>query len=78
MADEDVWKRRFMIYSAIRLAGLAIFFLGIAVAYSDLVREGGWPQLGGIIAILGAIDAVFAPRLLKKAWDQQDQQKPGP
>ena len=74
MANEDIWRRRFYIYSAVRLAGLAIFFLGIAIAYSDLVRQGGWPQLGAIVAILGAIDTVFAPRLLKKAWDEADRE----
>jgi hypothetical protein len=72
MADEDQWRRRFFAYTLVRLGGLAIFFLGIAIAYSNLVREGGWPQLGAIVAILGAIDTVFAPRLLKKGWDQQD------
>jgi hypothetical protein len=43
--------------------------------YTNLVREGGWPQVGAIIAIMGAIDAVFAPRLLKKIWEQQDQER---
>ena len=74
MADEDIWRRRFFAYTAVRVGGLAIFFLGIAIAYSNLIREGGWPQLGAIIAIVGAIDTVFAPRLLKKGWDRQDQQ----
>lgn len=59
-------------YMGVRVAGLAIFFLGIVIIYTDLVREGGWPQVGAIVAIMGAIDALFAPRLLKKAWDQQD------
>ena len=76
MADEDVWRRRFYLYSAARLGGLAIFFLGIAIAYSNLVRDAGWPQLGAIIAIMGVIDALFAPRLLKRAWDEQDRQGP--
>ena len=74
MADEDIWRRRFFAYTAVRVGGLAIFFLGVAIAYSNLIREGGWPQLGAIIAIVGAIDTVFAPRLLKKGWDRQDQQ----
>jgi hypothetical protein len=65
MADEDIWRRRYFVYSAVRLGGLAIFFLGIAIGFTNLVREGGWLQLGAIIAILGAIDTVFAPRLLK-------------
>jgi membrane protein implicated in regulation of membrane protease activity len=76
MADEDVWKRRFLAYSAVRLGGLVIFFLGIAIAYGNVVRPGGWPQLGAIIAILGALDTVLAPRLLKKAWDERDRSDP--
>lgn len=70
--DDDVARRRLLIHSAIRLGGLAIFFLGIAVMYTNLVRRGGWPQLGAIIAIMGVLDAMLAPRLLKRAWDEQD------
>jgi hypothetical protein len=69
--DDALWRRRLLAYSAVRLAGLAIFFLGIAIIYTDLVRPGGWPRLGAVIAIMGAIDALFAPRLLKKVWDQE-------
>ena len=72
MADEAIWRRRFLIFMLARLFGLATFFAGIAIAYSDIVREGGWPALGAILAIMGAIDAVFAPKLLKKHWDQED------
>ena len=72
--DEDVAMKRLILYSLVRLGGLAIFFFGIAIIYTNVVREGGWPQVGAIVAIMGAIDAVFAPRLLKKAWDQQDEQ----
>jgi hypothetical protein len=72
MADDDVWRRRLLAYTAVRAAGLAIFFLGVAIAYSGLAREGGWPQLGAIVAILGAVDALFTPRLLKKLWEGRD------
>jgi hypothetical protein len=72
MADEQTWRRRFLIYSAVRIGGLAIFFLGLAIAYSDLAREGGWPQVGAVVAIMGVIDALFAPRLLKREWERQD------
>ena len=73
MSENDaLWRRRLLLYSLVRFGGLAIFFLGIAIAYSNLVRDGGWPQLGAIIAIMGVIDALFAPRLLKKAWNEQD------
>jgi hypothetical protein len=74
--DEDAqWKRRLLAYSAVRLAGLALFFLGVAIIYTDLLRQGGWPQVGAIVAIMGAIDALLAPHLLKKAWDRQDKER---
>lgn len=72
MDDEAVWKRRFHIFALVRLAGLATFFLGIAIAYTGLVRQGGWPTVGLIVAIMGLIDAVFAARILKKQWERED------
>jgi hypothetical protein len=72
MDEESKHRNRLIGYSAVRLGGLAIFFLGVAIVYTDLVREGGWPQVGAIIAIMGVIDAMFAPRVLKKLWDEQD------
>lgn len=71
--DEALWRKRLMLYSLVRVGGLAIFLLGIAIAYSNLLWPGGWPQVGAIVAIMGAIDALFAPRVLKRAWDKQDQ-----
>lgn len=75
MADEDVWRKRLAIYSLVRFGGLAIFFLGLAIVYTNLLRQGGWPQVGAVVAILGAIDALFAPRLLKREWNRQDRQQ---
>jgi hypothetical protein len=72
--DEDVAKRRLLLYSLVRFSGLLIFFAGLAVIYTNFVRPGGAPQLGAIVAILGVVDATFAPRLLKKAWDRQDRE----
>ncbi len=72
MPDEALWQRRFQIFMAVRLVGTLMFLAGVAIAYSDIVREGGWPALGAIIAILGAIEAVFAPRLLKRHWERED------
>ena len=75
MDDEALWRKRLLAYSAVRLGGLTIFFLGLAIIYTDLLREGGWPQVGAIIAIMGVIDALFAPHMLKKLWNQQDAEK---
>ena len=73
MADDETKARnRLLMYTAARFSGLAIFFMGVAIMFTDWVRPGGWPQVGAIVAIMGVIDALFAPRLMKKAWDDQD------
>ncbi len=73
MRDEELWKKRFHIFAAIRLVGVATFLLGLAIAFFDLVRPGDWPLLGGILAIIGVVDALVAPRILKRGWERLDQ-----
>jgi hypothetical protein len=70
--NDALWRKRLLLYSLVRFGGLAIFFLGLAIVYTNLVRTGGDPQLGAIVAIMGLIDALLAPRLLKRAWDEKD------
>ena len=68
MSDEDIHKRRFLLFSAARLSGVALIVLGFAVAFSDLVLDGGFRQLGGLLIALGTIEMVVVPLLLKRAW----------
>ena len=70
MTDEELWRKRFQVFALVRLFGVATFLLGVAIAYSDMLRPGGWPLLGGILATCGVIGAVFAPKLLKRMWDR--------
>ena len=74
MDDDQVWRQRLLIYTLVRFGGIAIFLVGVAIFYTNLVRVGGWPQLGAVVAIVGVVDAFFAPRLLKRAWDKEDRQ----
>ena len=71
MDDEALWKRRFLVFTVVRLAGLAIFFLGLAIAFGDFLREGGWPAVGGPVAVVGLLDAVFSAKILRKIWERQ-------
>ena len=71
-SSDDLWRKRFQLFMLVRLVGVALFLLGIAIAYGNLLRPGGWPSVGGLMAIAGAIDAVFAPRLLRKQWRRED------
>lgn len=72
MTDDDVWRRRFRVFATVRLFGLATFLLGLAVAFTDLLRPGGWTLVGGLLVIFGVIDAVVAPRILKRSWEREE------
>ena len=71
MTDEDA-KRQFIIFAILRVGGLILFLLGIAIAFTDLLKPGGWKLLGGILAIVGAIEAVISPRLVKRTMARTD------
>ena len=73
MTDENVYRKRFLLMTLARLGGLAIFFLGVAIIYTDFVRPGGAPAPGAVLIIVGALDVLLAPRVLKRAWEKQDQ-----
>lgn len=73
--NEDVWKRRFFIFTAVRLAGLAVFLFGLAVTFNDILRPGGWPLVGSILMIAGLVDAVVAPKMLRRQWERQDREQ---
>lgn len=72
MVGETVWKKRFGLFIAARLFGLLTFLAGVAIAYSDLLRPGGWPAVGSVLIIFGLIDAIVAPKLMKKHWQRID------
>ena len=69
--DEALWKERFHMFALLRLSGLAIAFLGMAIMLTDLLRPGGWPLVGGILVAIGIVDALVAPRILKRSWDKK-------
>lgn len=75
MADDAAWKRRFYLFAGARLFGLATFLAGMAVMFTDILREGGWPAVGAILMVMGLLDAVVAPKLMKKQWQREDESK---
>jgi hypothetical protein len=75
MDDMAFWRRRLLAYTAVRAVGAAMFLFGVAIIYTNILRRGGWPQVGAIVAILGVIDALIAPRILRKSWERQDRER---
>jgi len=71
MTDDEA-KRQFIIFAILRIGGLALFLLGIAIAFTDLLKPGGWKLLGGILVVVGTIEAVISPRLVKRTMAGTD------
>ncbi len=71
MTDEATDKQRFLIFTAVRLAGLGLMGVGAAIAFTDLVRVGGFRELGALLIAVGAIESVVVSHLLKRAWQRK-------
>jgi hypothetical protein len=71
MTDEELWKRRFLLFMLVRLSGVFIIAFGMAVAFTDVVSEGGWRIGGAALIALGTIEAALGPLMLRKAWSKE-------
>ena len=71
MTDDEIWKRRFLLFMLVRLSALALVLAGVAVAMTDWVTTGGSPYLGGVIALLGVAELLVVPKLLRKSWESK-------
>jgi hypothetical protein len=71
MNEDQAEKKRFQIFAVVRLFGVGLFLLGTAIAFTDLLKPGGWPLVGGVLAITGVLDAVFASRVVKRASERK-------
>lgn len=66
MGDDDLAKRRLWQLTMLRLITFAPFMLGIAIMYTDLLRPGGWPQLGAMISIVAVLASVGVTYAFRK------------
>jgi hypothetical protein len=65
MTPEDA-KRRFFILAGLRLSGVAIAFLGIAVIMQRLVEPAD--VVGTALIAIGAFEVLVLPTLLLRSW----------
>ena len=70
--NDEVWRERFKVFALLRLSGLFLFLLGMAITFSDLVRPGGFLELGMVVIGIGLVDALLGPVLLRQHWERTD------
>jgi hypothetical protein len=66
MNDPDLAKKRFFTLGLIRLTGVALAFLGIAIIAKRLIEPA--EIVGGVLIALGIVDVMVVPLLLVKRW----------
>ena len=70
MTDDDLWKRRFLLVTLVRLVGTTLALLGMVVAFGDLVQPGGNRALGLVLIAAGLVALSLGPRMLSRRWRQ--------
>jgi hypothetical protein len=66
MSDSDLAKKRFLALGMIRLVGVALAFLGIAIIAKRLIEPA--EVVGGVLIALGIVDVMVVPLMLVKRW----------
>ena len=70
MTDEEMWKKRFVAMTFVRLLGTALGLLGLAIGFGDLVRPGGTPLLGYPLIVAALLVITLVPRTMSRRWRQ--------
>jgi membrane-bound ClpP family serine protease len=70
--DDALWRKRFGIFALLRVSGLLLFFIGMAIVFSDLVRPGGALGLGMVVIGCGLVEALLGPVMLRQHWEKTD------
>lgn len=70
--QDALWAKRFRIFALLRISGLSLFLLGMAITFSDLVQPGGDLALGMVVIGCGLVEALLGPVLLRQSWEKAD------
>jgi hypothetical protein len=63
--DDKLARRRFMLLNLVRLAGLAMVLVAIAIHYGKLSAP---EAVAYVLAIVGLADFFFMPNVLARKW----------
>jgi hypothetical protein len=67
-------RNRFIVMNVVRISGLALVLLGIAIARGVLDLP---YAIGVVLALLGLIEFFFAPTMLARFWTAADAREKG-
>jgi hypothetical protein len=68
IADEDLWRNRFITINLTRIGGTLIVLFGLLVWHSDWLRRGGAIEIGLPLALIGLAISFGGPIWLQRRW----------
>jgi hypothetical protein len=69
---DEIARRRFAIFQAVRVAGVPLMIAGLWIWVGDAVRPGGLPALGIPLFLIGSATAFVVPQVLARRWRTPD------
>ena len=66
--QERLERTRFAVLSAARASGAVLMLIGLWIWHGNIVREGGFPALGGPLFLLGFVESLILPQILARKW----------
>ena len=73
MTDDEKWRRRFLLFMLVRISGVLLIGLGMAVAFTGLAVPGGLHVVGAILVAIGTVVLALGPLWLRKSWSDAEQ-----
>jgi hypothetical protein len=65
---DDQWRNRFILLNLVRIGGTLVVMLGLLVWQTNLVRPGGWGEVGLPLALIGLLISFGLSRTLLAKW----------
>ncbi len=66
--EEQLARTRFAVLSAARASGAVLMLIGLWIWHGDIVRQGGFIEIGGPLFILGFVESLILPQILARKW----------
>lgn len=61
-------RRRLTLLSLSRATGVILMLLGMWAWHGNVIRSGGWPELGIPLFVCGLIASFIVPHVLMRRW----------
>lgn len=68
--EEAMWRARFATFAMLRVSGVVLTIVGLAIEFTPFLKADGWPLLGFPVAVVGLIDAIILPRVVRRQWEK--------